>query len=768
MKNLERAREFCRRTFVVAPLLALLLALCPAFAKAADSGPALATISRISSIQLGIGGVSKIGRWTPLVVTISNADGADGIRVEATTLDIDGTPVKTFSSDGASMKSVAGDLKRGTVFIKPGRPHAGIAIRAIAESDATITSRTFYPADIATEDAFRTPSNATTRIVAVCGTDDLLTDVFPRSRGGASESSTSIRAARVDKLTDLPSAWQGYDAVDTVVVLGTQLKAFEGLTIDSPQITALTKWVELGGRLVLFSGANAERLIGAKAPFYDLAPGRLEDIVPLRQSIALETFAGSNAIIGTGQIELRVPKLSNVRGRALAFRGQDPADLPLVIRTRRGLGEVTFVAVDPDVAPLASWPGRAGFVRQALGWPASGVSGSTGEGRIITGDISSQLRVALDSQLPGVAVASFGLATLMVIAYLALIGPAEYYFATKLLRRPGVTWFTFPAIVVGASLAAAAIAGRMKGDELRINQLEIVDVDNHTGTERGTVVSHFFSPRVRRFDLSLKPWAPPEDSGPGGRQTGGDRPRSIVGWYGAPSFSLGAGNGNSAADNVDDGYEISDELSRIRRLPIEQWSTKTLAAAWTRETPNKIGGRLRLLPDDLISGRIINSSGIELEDCVLLHGPWAYRLPDLHKDAEVSIDDAIQPQTVRQALSSSSAGHASSGGSHNDSAPPYDPYGIDIPRIAKTMMFYEAVGGAGFTSTSNEYLRLLDMSRLLDGDQAVLLASAPEGDSSAWVDDERSQDLDAARRNWVYYRFVLPVERPVEATVPAR
>jgi hypothetical protein len=73
------------------------------------------------------------------------------------------------------------------------------------------------------------------------------------------------------------------------------------------------------------------------------------------------------------------------------------------------------------------------------------------------------------------------------------------------------------------------------------------------------------------------------------------------------------------------------------------------------------------------------------------------------------------------------------------------------------MMFYEAIGGADYANVPNRYQSFIDLSRLLDGDQAVLLARA-ETSGSQWSTPDGPLASDQDRR-WVYYRFVIPLKK---------
>ena len=74
----------------------------------------------------------------------------------------------------------------------------------------------------------------------------------------------------------------------------------------------------------------------------------------------------------------------------------------------------------------------------------------------------------------------------LVFIYILWIGPGDYFLVKRLLKRMELTWITFPVMVLSVSLGAYLLAYHLKGDQLRINQVNLVDVDVETGLVRGT------------------------------------------------------------------------------------------------------------------------------------------------------------------------------------------------------------------------------------------------------------------------------------------
>ena len=107
-------------------------------------------------------------------------------------------------------------------------------------------------------------------------------------------------------------------------------------------------------------------MLGEGGPLASLLPGKLAEVVRLPETGPLEHFAESVAPIAGADADLTVPRLTDVEGNIEVYAGRRPTDLPLVVRSPRGLGEVAFAGVDFSEPPLADWPGRTAFLQALL------------------------------------------------------------------------------------------------------------------------------------------------------------------------------------------------------------------------------------------------------------------------------------------------------------------------------------------------------------------------------------------------------------------
>ena len=97
----------------------------------------------------------------------------------------------------------------------------------------------------------------------------------------------------------------------------------------------------------------------------------------------------------------------------------------------------------------------------------------------------------------------------------------------------------------------------------------------------------------------------------------------------------------------------------------------------------------------------------------------------------------------------------------NEGPPRLELHSTDVPQLAAAMMFHDVLGAESYSQGPSRYQAFLDMSRLLQGNQAILFARAANIAGSNWSDGEEKLASDQDRR-WVYYRFVIPLVKAEE------
>jgi hypothetical protein len=317
----------------------------------------------IWSVDVGIGGHFKVGRWAPIQIRVDELATTPESRVRVTVPDNDGVP--TIAAQPVPSPEMPDGNSTASVYTNVGRMDSAIEV-ALDDRGKTSAKQTIKAGAATDPPVVELP--ATSELLVFIGPMpkkllDSLRKVNPTS------GQVSRKAIGLSSVYDLPEQWYGYDAVDVVVLTAGgegKTRQAELLAEDETRLNTLARWVELGGRLVIFCGGeDAETLFAEGMPLARLLPGKLTRTVRLPGTGRLENFAGSDVPVG-GRAAIIVPVLSELSGETELYEGRPPNVLPLIVRQARGLGEIAFVGVDLTRAPLADWPSRGAFLNGVL------------------------------------------------------------------------------------------------------------------------------------------------------------------------------------------------------------------------------------------------------------------------------------------------------------------------------------------------------------------------------------------------------------------
>jgi hypothetical protein len=739
---------------------------CPALA----GKPAAADGVEIARIDVGFAGCYKPGLWTPVAVTLRGSGQSQQGELSISVPDGDGVPSRVSTGGTDSCLLPAGQESRVLLYVRFGRVRSEARVE-FHTADGRVTRRLFKTAEVADDAHFPPALLPSQELILVVGpgpvgVDDAAATVHQ-------DPAEKCGVARVERFDRLPDRWYGYEGVDVVVLATSQPQLYAGLKAGDARIKALAEWLEMGGRLVLCAGQQADQLVGPRGPLAAFVPGRFQEMTRLRQMGAIESFCGSSLPLTPADPEgLRVPVLAGVDG-VVEIR---EADLPLLVRQARGFGQLVYLALDPDQPPLANWVDRGRLVARLLDLSSTSTEESGGSRAVLHygfTDVAGQLRSALD-RFPGVGLVPFWTVVALVIVYLLAIGPGDYFLLGRFLRRRQWTWVTFPLIVVLVAAGALALAWAIKGDRVRVNQVDLVDVDAVSGRVRGTTWANVFSPKTEPYDISLSPCRPRSAQSAGNALRGVPRTafQTIVSWLGLPGEALGGMNPRASDPTVwKSGYRFSPGLETLAGVPIPVWSTKSFTARWTSPAREFIVPEAKLVEEDRVpTGTITNPFDFPLHDCLLAYGNWVY---ELGESGVVAPHQAITvgPMLMRRELRSfltgrktvldDDAGHMKD--KFHDELTPYDQGSVEVDYVLRAMMFFRAAGGRAYTGLWNRYQAFVDASDLLQVNRAVLVAAVPD-DAAAGrhgaelVGDGRAM---AGPRDphKVIYRFVFPVEQ---------
>ncbi|MEX2172643.1 MAG: hypothetical protein WD851_25210 [Pirellulales bacterium] len=728
-------------------------ALCAAALALATSSLLAASAPEILDCKVGFGGTYKVGVWTPVRVTLRGGDEPVAVRVAVVAPDSDRVSVAVSSRADRPVLLEPGREDSVWLHTRIGQIDAELSVEVYADGER-IARRGFVPNFEPGPGQIAYGQAASLQVFVELSAGDVgLRSAFIRSQ--ETEATLSTVVATVSRPTELPVEWYDYEGADTVVLATSEIAYWRDITPEDPRIAALKKWVELGGKLVVLGGANGAEVFGSGGPLAELIPGRFDTVTTLTDMLPLEQYSGSSEPVSPRDgVELSAVRLVDLTGQVDAYFGATAEELPLVVRGVRGLGELVFVAVDLDKPPLRSWKGQADFVRKLVRFDPAPVDTDQSQNYAMMSrgydDLAGGLVKRLGESFADVTPPPFIVVVGLVLLYLLLIGPGDYFFVKRVLKRMEATWITFPLIVIATSVAAYWLAHYLKGDQLRINQLEIVDIDAASGTCRGVMWTELFSPRAERYNLTVQPKLPdgtPLDAG------AADAEQTLVAWMGLPGTGLSGmqGSGGQGGGWFSSRYEFSPRLTEIGGLPVQVWSTKSLTARWDGRA--QTGIEAELMPtDDLVVGRITNTWDTTFDDCRLLYGTWAWRLGELAPNQSVEIDDRLAPRKLRTLLRDNFELRDENMEAWERAAQIEQ---VSPQGLAEFMMFAHALGGPKYTQLVNNYQGFVDLSHLLDDGRAILLCQTSEH-RSEFLRDGKSMHREG-NRHWTMYRFVLEV-----------
>jgi hypothetical protein len=702
-------------------------------------------------------GRSRNGFWAPVYITLKaggdgNPQGAYRLAVE--TRDLEDSLCRTT----APVPALQGEEERAVLaYAVPGAEGAEFTVKLETTEGRVLQTVARLSRDLG-QDTVVTPSQVLF-FAAGPGLSQLQRagEKLDRAEQKNEEDQDRTRRQFANALTvaALPDRWFGYDAVD-VVVLGTGKKDFvEQLTQESgaARRNALVEWVRRGGILVVSVGRNqqfAARLFD-KMQLLDCAVTG-SSLIP-----SLPNLSGWCERLRGPLQDVELATLAPRRGAHVLVSEKDR---PVLVQGSCGLGRVVLVAFDLDSPPFTTWAGQADFWRKlqsalvpvlpAGRAPAGGanrrIAAPEGAAVFDTGE-DPELRTGLKRGLESfeaVPVVSFGWVALFILFYIALVGPLDYFVLKKVFKRLELTWVTFPATVLLVSVLAYATAYALKGDELRVNKIDIVEIDLHQPRQvYGRTWFTVFSPRVQSYTLGLEPapgWAG-RSAGPSGTVLtvleGSDR--------GLRTGSQGL---------FPRPYEYAEDASGLVRVPLRVWATRSFSASWrapikpdeppidTREVGQRgAAGPLRTSrTGEGLVGRITNNLPVDLLGVALLYREKWYDLGTLAAGESRRVEELFaraakgQGRTLSQWFEDSAlapgAPIAPSGRALNVNFLA----GRSAHRLVKPILFNKASGSPDLL---NSGLRHLDQSwRVLAQpthpageqryrDEAILVARAP-------------------------------------------
>lgn len=712
----------------------------------------------VGQVEVGLGGWVKLGEPSSARVEVKSAvDQSLTLVVECT--DVDDNRV-TFP--GAKVALAAGESQRLETPFIPGRLRSDLHLSLADSVGKVVWNRRLVPvgprespaeAEVAFHEALRPEVPLWVTLVSL--------PEMPALETGTEAAALQPRLVTWNSIAQLPNDWRAYRPANLVVLpCRAEADDLSLAAMSKQQSAALRTWVEQGGHLLL-SLSSMEAV--QNSPLGAWIPLQAEGEVSLRQFINLESYAGKGSGLRAGT-PIRIPRLTGLANRNVLVR--DLGGAPLVDSVPLGLGRVSSIQFDLASPLLANWAGLPSVLSKISGLNARGgrqaeSSSSRKLSQVGVSDLATQW-LQTNDVFGEISRPTYWWVMMLLLGVVALVGPLDYLLVHRVIKRPELTWITFPLISAVCVGLAARYGNSSNGSQLRINEIDVVDLDVATGVVRGQSWVLLYSPEHRRFAVEVVPES--FESGlAAGRGAEVTLPAVQLYWTGMPENAVGGLYRAAGAASEGRRYALAPGQKRLENLPVLQWSTRGLRCDWQDQLDSPpVQSQLQSSGIGQVTGTITHQLPGTLEDCLLVVGNWAYFPKNESRSLEPGVAwQPAGPRGTQRELKALLTGekrtrYTRKGQVDSEvltSLESWNPLSRDLSDIMRMITFHQAAGGTEYSGLKHAALRDLELTPLTLLGRGVLIGRLETPVARVQVD---GQPADVGHRT-TFVRLVVPV-----------
>lgn len=390
------------------------------------------------------------------------------------------------------------------------------------------------------------------------------------------------------QLADIPDRPEGIRSFDTIIV-----NHVDTSQLSPTQKASLESWVRQGGRLVIGGGIYTMQTIsGLPEKLLSIIPTTIQEIDALPE---LARYASGNEVRVPGPFVVATGETTS--GTTLV----GDKDLPLIHELILDKGFVDFIALDLTASPFDAWAGTTDF------WEAL-LSPGANYPEWMPWDMSFRQQRAGNmvwalSNLPTLDLPSVRNLSILLGIYILLVGPLNYL-VLRWKRRLHFAWLTIPLITILFSAGTFGLGYAMRGTDLILNKVSIVELSPDGTTEVGSYMG-IFSPAQQSYEIEVS----------GDNLVSPLRPD-----YDPWSMSAGLPTGSEA-------IFVQGKPGLVRGLSVNQWAMQSFMTEGIWTDFGLIVSDLRLEGNNLV-GTVRNNTNFTFTDTVVLLGNRFTRLGD--------------------------------------------------------------------------------------------------------------------------------------------
>jgi hypothetical protein len=610
------------------------------------------------SASVGFGGFVKIGRWSPLFVTVTHRGEPTSveIRVEFSVgMETTTTLIKRDKLAGTARKMYV-------LYLRPNAYTDEIRVTARAGGR---TATQIVQTDVVNQ---REP------FVIILSDSRVGQNILLRpsrqNRYYTPWGSQQMQIVYADPRL-LPDRWYGYHGVDLLMFSDISPRS-----ISTDAAKTIERWVSGGGKLAVFGGVQGATWKGTWAE--RLLPVNIREgtrvvklprdfIVRYSSEVQYNPFSSDstrtfmpkfnkggeiqgNVVVTEAQVkdnsDTNIDETMEAPPIAYSYPPymknnvvERIGDLPLVARQRWGRGVVSFIAFDDWHAPIKDWIGLKNLIAQMSVWGSSYPQAYYNIEAEEMGYLYQPIAQAV-ADVPAMEVPPRKKVALLLVAYVALLGPLHFFISRKTRRL--FAWVTFPLTIALFSGAAYRVGRNIKGQHVLVNEIALTETIAdcpvaHTRSLLGILSPDSTTYAIAAADDNTILSRPPAAWGLNSMNVSFAKRKTAPPL--TPPYMMWRGGSQQQREETSATFDETDTLA-LKDVKIK-WGAMELFRSESLDDVGK-GIRARLTKDEKkkkLQGFIENGTPYDLEECFFLvrHGE-VYTLAHLPTHSKVTAD----------------------------------------------------------------------------------------------------------------------------------